>query len=114
MPVFLNKKMARSRAMPTATKPSQFKYRTDVRLMTSPPNPDPLAKPNWMNEVFTLKAMSGSAFEVGHISKSTLSHHIKILREAGVIQPRIEGKQHYFSYVLLVGTQINAKKALPA
>ncbi|MMZ61439.1 Arsenical resistance operon repressor [compost metagenome] len=38
-----------------------------------------------------------SAFEVGHISKSTLSHHIKILREAGVIQPRIEGKQHYYS-----------------
>ncbi|MEK4363365.1 metalloregulator ArsR/SmtB family transcription factor [Paenibacillus sp. FSL M8-0212] len=38
-----------------------------------------------------------SAFEVDHISKSTLSHHIKILREAGVIQPRIEGKQHFYS-----------------
>ncbi|WP_337099932.1 ArsR/SmtB family transcription factor [Paenibacillus sp. YIM B09110] len=37
-----------------------------------------------------------SAFEVGHIPKSTLSHHIKILREAGVIQPRIEGKQHIY------------------
>ncbi|WP_339180351.1 metalloregulator ArsR/SmtB family transcription factor [Paenibacillus sp. FSL R5-0701] len=38
-----------------------------------------------------------SAFEVDHISKSTLSHHIKILREAGVIQPRIVGKQHFYS-----------------
>jgi len=38
-----------------------------------------------------------SAFEVDHISKSTLSHHIKLLREAGIIQPRIEGKHHFYS-----------------
>ncbi|MEK3712559.1 ArsR/SmtB family transcription factor [Paenibacillus sp. FSL R7-0333] len=38
-----------------------------------------------------------SAFEVDHISKSTLSHHVKMLREAGIIQPRIEGKQHFYS-----------------
>lgn len=38
-----------------------------------------------------------SSFEVEHLSKSTLSHHVKILREAGIIQPRIEGKQHYYS-----------------
>ncbi|MFE6074570.1 ArsR/SmtB family transcription factor [Paenibacillus sp. NPDC057886] len=38
-----------------------------------------------------------SAFEVDHISKSTLSHHIKILREAGLIRPRIDGKQHFYS-----------------
>ncbi|ANY70935.1 hypothetical protein BBD42_23210 [Paenibacillus sp. BIHB 4019] len=38
-----------------------------------------------------------SSFEVEHLSKSTLSHHVKILREGGIIQPRIEGKQHYYS-----------------
>lgn len=27
--------------------------------MTSPPNPDPSANPNWMNEVFKLRAISG-------------------------------------------------------
>lgn len=38
-----------------------------------------------------------SSFEVDHISKSTLSHHIKMLREAGIIQPRMEGKHHFYS-----------------
>ncbi|OWR31921.1 hypothetical protein CDO73_05450 [Saccharibacillus sp. O23] len=38
-----------------------------------------------------------SGFEVGHLSKSTLSHHIKILRESGLIQPRIQGKEHFYS-----------------
>ncbi|OWA35887.1 hypothetical protein B9G55_08345 [Saccharibacillus sp. O16] len=38
-----------------------------------------------------------SGFEVDHLSKSTLSHHIKILREAGLIQPRIQGKEHFYS-----------------
>lgn len=38
-----------------------------------------------------------SAFEADHVSKSTLSHHVKTLREAGVITPRIEGKQHFYS-----------------
>ncbi|MGG0821483.1 metalloregulator ArsR/SmtB family transcription factor [Paenibacillus turicensis] len=41
--------------------------------------------------------MHCSAFEVDHISKSTLSHHVKLLREAGIIQPRIEGKHHFYS-----------------
>lgn len=38
-----------------------------------------------------------SGFEVDHISKSTLSHHIKILREAGLIRPRFQGKEHFYS-----------------
>lgn len=38
-----------------------------------------------------------SAFKLDHIPKSTLSHHIKILREAGIIQPRMEGKHHFYS-----------------
>ncbi|MCA0980315.1 MULTISPECIES: metalloregulator ArsR/SmtB family transcription factor [Exiguobacterium] len=31
------------------------------------------------------------------LNKSTVSHHIKILREAGLIKGRIEGKEHYYS-----------------
>jgi DNA-binding transcriptional ArsR family regulator len=31
------------------------------------------------------------------LSKSTMSHHFKVLREAGLIQKREEGKQHFIS-----------------
>jgi DNA-binding transcriptional ArsR family regulator len=31
------------------------------------------------------------------LSKSTMSHHFKVLREAGLIQKREEGKIHYIS-----------------
>lgn len=32
-----------------------------------------------------------------NISKSTVSHHIKTLRESGVIRVRVEGSQHFYS-----------------
>jgi len=32
-----------------------------------------------------------------NIAKSTLSHHLKVLRESGVLKVRIECKQHYYS-----------------
>ncbi|MCA1065665.1 metalloregulator ArsR/SmtB family transcription factor [Rossellomorea sp. AcN35-11] len=31
------------------------------------------------------------------LNKSTVSHHMKILREAGLIEGRIEGKEHIYS-----------------
>lgn len=31
------------------------------------------------------------------LSKSTMSHHFKVLREAGLIQRREEGKMHFIS-----------------
>ncbi|GAX90016.1 transcriptional regulator [Effusibacillus lacus] len=39
---------------------------------------------------------SGSALEVP-IAKSTLSHHFKVFREAGIINTRIEGTQRFIS-----------------
>ena len=32
-----------------------------------------------------------------HLSKSTMSHHFKVLRETGLIEKREEGKTHYIS-----------------
>lgn len=32
-----------------------------------------------------------------NISKSTVSHHIKTLRESGVIRVRVEGSNHFYS-----------------
>ncbi|MCS7463699.1 helix-turn-helix domain-containing protein [Paenibacillus doosanensis] len=39
---------------------------------------------------------SCSTFEVP-IAKSTLSHHIRTLREAGIVRVRIQGTQHFVS-----------------
>ncbi|MGD8189735.1 ArsR/SmtB family transcription factor [Brevibacillus ginsengisoli] len=38
-----------------------------------------------------------STFLEMNVAKSTLSHHIKVLRESGVIKVRIECKQHHYS-----------------
>lgn len=35
------------------------------------------------------------------LSKSTMSHHFKVLREAGLIQRREEGKTHFISLRLI-------------
>ncbi|MCM3004065.1 helix-turn-helix transcriptional regulator [Priestia koreensis] len=32
-----------------------------------------------------------------NIAKSTVSHHIKTLREAGIIKVRVDGSQHFYS-----------------
>ncbi|UOY91718.1 metalloregulator ArsR/SmtB family transcription factor [Ectobacillus sp. JY-23] len=32
-----------------------------------------------------------------NIAKSTVSHHIKTLRESGIIKVRVEGSQHFYS-----------------
>ncbi|QGQ97730.1 transcriptional regulator [Paenibacillus psychroresistens] len=59
-----------------------------------------LSDPYRLKIVFCL-AQTGekncSAFQGDTISKSTLSHHVKLLREAGVLQLRIDGKQHFYS-----------------
>lgn len=38
----------------------------------------------------------GQIVEVASISRSAVSHHLKILREAGVLQSKKEGKEVYF------------------
>jgi ArsR family transcriptional regulator len=38
----------------------------------------------------------GQIVEVSTLSRSAVSHHLKILREAGVLQSRKQGKEVYF------------------
>lgn len=35
--------------------------------------------------------------ECGTVGKSTMTHHFKVLREAGVIFTRVEGREHFTS-----------------
>lgn len=38
----------------------------------------------------------GQIAEVSTLSRSTVSHHLKVLREAGVLQSRKQGKEIFF------------------
>lgn len=38
----------------------------------------------------------GQIVEVSTLSRSAVSHHLKVLRDAGVLQSRKEGKEVYF------------------
>src|SRR3954464_11865063 len=42
------------------------------------------------------KELSCGAFDIS-IAKSTFSHHIKVLRESGVIEIRLEGRKRFIS-----------------
>lgn len=52
-------------------------------------------------EIVRQIAKSGKALACGEINldrpKSSMSHHFKILRDSGVIETRIDGKEHYNS-----------------
>ncbi|AQX54503.1 metalloregulator ArsR/SmtB family transcription factor [Priestia flexa] len=59
-----------------------------------------LSDPNRLRIVQCLgkrKESHCSYYQTLNVSKSTLSHHFKVLREAGVIKVRIEGTQHFYS-----------------
>ncbi|AHC40963.1 MULTISPECIES: ArsR/SmtB family transcription factor [Bacillus] len=44
----------------------------------------------------TTEKTCGTCADV-RVAKSTLSHHFKVLREAGIAQVRIDGKHRYYS-----------------
>ncbi|MBH5319384.1 hypothetical protein I6N90_16420 [Paenibacillus sp. GSMTC-2017] len=62
----MNSRKANSKAILTTPSPNQFKWRMEEWLITRPPKPEPSANPNWMKEVFTLKAISGEWGTNGH------------------------------------------------
>lgn len=58
-----------------------------------------LSDPRGLQIVMTLKDNVEQNCGIYHdlMPKSTLTHHLKVLREAGVAQVRIEGTQHFLS-----------------
>ncbi len=64
--------------------------------MTSPPNPDPSAKPNWMNEVFTLRAMSG--FRGARVTRYSCW----------------AGEMLHVANIKIINTKINTQRLTPA
>ncbi|MBB6733138.1 ArsR/SmtB family transcription factor [Cohnella zeiphila] len=58
-----------------------------------------LSDPRRLQIVQSLKDQAEQNCAVYHelMPKSTLTHHLKVLREAGVAKVRIEGTQHFYS-----------------
>jgi len=82
-------------------------YHAIMRTLFHPNRPDiqltavlyALSDPIRLNIVRNLagsKELTCGAFDIP-IAKSTLSHHFKVLRESGVIEIRLEGRQRLIS-----------------
>ncbi|GKS10474.1 transcriptional regulator [Paenibacillus chitinolyticus] len=58
-----------------------------------------LSDPRRLQIVLSLKDHAEQNCGIYHdlMPKSTLTHHLKVLREAGVTKVRIEGTQHFYS-----------------
>jgi DNA-binding transcriptional ArsR family regulator len=59
-----------------------------------------LGDPVRMSIVMQLKnkpEMTCNQFKIPSKHKSTLTHHFKVLREAGITSTRIQGREHYLS-----------------
>ncbi|WP_128893948.1 ArsR/SmtB family transcription factor [Longirhabdus pacifica] len=60
-----------------------------------------LSEPNRVKIVQFLliekEKICSSFIPLTNLPKSSVSHHIKVLRESGLIQARVEGKEHYYS-----------------
>jgi len=59
-----------------------------------------LGDPVRMSIVMQLKdgtEMTCNQFKIASKHKSTLTHHFKVLREAGITRTRLQGREHYLS-----------------
>ncbi|NIK26337.1 ArsR/SmtB family transcription factor [Paenibacillus lupini] len=58
-----------------------------------------LSDPRRLQIVLSLQDQKEQNCTIYHdlMPKSTLTHHLKVLREAGVTKVRIEGTQHFYS-----------------
>lgn len=93
---------------------------SDIRLM---PVLNALSDPRRLQMVLTLYGLGEQNCTVykGLMPKSTLTHHLKTLREAGVIKLRVDGTQHFYSIRMeeleqlfpgLMGVVLNVKPEL--
>ncbi|UYO02593.1 helix-turn-helix domain-containing protein [Paenibacillus sp. PSB04] len=93
---------------------------SDIRLL---PVLNALSDPRRIQMVLTLNDLGEQNCAVFKdlMPKSTLTHHLKILREAGVTKLRIDGTQHFYSIRMeeleqlfpgLMGIVLNVKPEL--